>query len=359
MQYHFPVILIPALSPDDRLIHLVKELKSKFNPHIIVVNDGSDAKYNGIFQNLRQVDKCTVLEHPHNLGKGMALKTGISYFLKNFSNSAGLVTADCDGQHTPKDIDQVANALMASPDNLILGVRNFSEENIPFRSRFGNTLTRSIFKYLTGLSITDTQTGLRGIPVSYMKFLLDMSGARFEYELNMLLGCKQQGIDIKETQIETIYLDKNSSSHFNPLVDSIKIYFVFFKFLSSSLISFVVDYGLFVLFIFLLEHRIGTSAAVLWAGIISRVISSIVNYILNAKTVFKHSSARSVIRYYILSGIQMIVSAYGVTFLQNAFHGGASILKIVVDLLLSFSSFKIQNEWVFEKTKKRQKVSKA
>jgi glycosyltransferase involved in cell wall biosynthesis len=352
----FPTVLIPALNPDDRLLALVNELNSKLKPAIIVVNDGSDVDSDEIFSKLQEIPNCVVITHPTNLGKGMALKSGFAFFSENFPHSVGIVTADCDGQHTAKDIEIVGNDLLEYQNKLVLGVRNFVRKDIPFRSWFGNTLTIKSFKFLTGINISDTQTGLRGIPAMHMNFFSSLTGKRFDYELNMLLGCKQKGIEIHETKIRTIYLDHNSSSHFNPFFDSIKVYFVLLKFISSSTISFIVDYGLFIFLLFVFEKFMGTNMSVFWAVITSRVISSMVNYLLNCKTVFKSSTKNTVLRYYILASALMLTSSISVTLLNCVFHGGANFFKIIVDSFLFLASFTIQREWVFAGEGKSKKV---
>ena len=48
--------------------------------------------------------------------------------------------------------------------------------------------------------------------------------------MDMLLACKYTGRQIIEESISTVYLEGNKSSHFNPLIDSMKIYFVLFRF---------------------------------------------------------------------------------------------------------------------------------
>ena len=61
------------------------------------------------------------------------------------------------------------------------------------------------------------------------KKFLATTGERFEYETNTLIECKEQEIPIVEETIETIYIDNNSESHFNPIKDSIRIYKLMLK----------------------------------------------------------------------------------------------------------------------------------
>ncbi|MSU36619.1 MAG: hypothetical protein EXS36_16270 [Pedosphaera sp.] len=159
--------------------------------------------------------------------QGAALKTGLNHAVVEHPGSVVVVTADADGQPAPADILKVASALTAAGDgHLILGVRGFATD-VPFRSRFGNSLTRRIMKIVTGQAISDTQTGLRGIPFGFIPALLRLDPNGYDFELDMLVTCRSSGITIQEVPIATIYLNGNRSSHFNPLRDSMRIYFIF------------------------------------------------------------------------------------------------------------------------------------
>ena len=61
--------------------------------------------------------------------------------------------------------------------------------------------------------------------------ILHIDGDRFEYEINVLLDFSKRKIPIKEIEIETVYIDNNSSSHFKPIRDSFKIYKQIFKYI--------------------------------------------------------------------------------------------------------------------------------
>lgn len=158
--------VIPVYQADDRIIHLLKELLSDTKAPICVVDDGSQNKIlfqDPVFQNKR----VSLLSHAVNMGKGAALKTAFNYILVNFPTITGVVTLDADGQHTVSDALKIGEHVQTL-NSLILGVRSFSffDKNIPIKSRLGNLLTRFVWRILMGSKITDTQTGLRGIPTS-------------------------------------------------------------------------------------------------------------------------------------------------------------------------------------------------
>ena len=226
-------VLIPAYRPGPDLERLTSALLAQ-GFRVVVVNDGSGSDFDPVFATLD--DRAVVLAHNQNLGKGCALRTGIAYILRNVPECFGIVTADADGQHSPEDIARVAARLLATPSGtrLILGSRHF-EGRIPLRSRFGNTITRYVFAAATGVKLTDTQTGLRAFDLTLATQLLAIPGNRFEYELNVLLWAARQHVPIYEVAIRTVYIAGNATSHFNPLLDSIRIYRCILKFSLSSL----------------------------------------------------------------------------------------------------------------------------
>lgn len=341
-------IVIPAFNPDHKLITTVQNIAEFAFDEIIVINDGSHDSTTPIFNNIAQLTNCTVLNHAVNKGKGRALKTAFSYFVGKNENSIGIITADADGQHTPEDIKRVSQTLRGNPDDLILGVRDFTEEDIPLRSRFGNKVTKSVLSITAGMNVTDTQTGLRGIPTSFANELLQIEGERYEFEMKMILACKNYHRNVKEVTIDTIYIDENESSHFNPIIDSIKIYYVFFRFMLTSVASFIVDIGLFAVFSSILKVFMPNGFIII-ATILARVLSSMFNYFVNKKLVFKSaaSSAPSLMKYYTLAAFQMTASALGVYVIYQSVGNHEVLIKIGVDSLLFLLSFIIQKKWVF------------
>ena len=220
------VILIPAYEPEERFIKLLQELNKK-KLKVIVINDGSNSNYDEIFNEASKYSK--VLKHDINKGKGTALKTGLKYIEENIKDDYVVVTMDCDGQHTLNDALKIGKYVIENPEELVLGKRLRSNKT-PIRSRIGNGITRLIYRLKTKIDVYDTQTGLRAFSNKLIPFMLNIEGDRFEYEMNVLLQCPVNKIKIKEIDIETIYIDNNSQSHFNALRDSKRIYIEIFRF---------------------------------------------------------------------------------------------------------------------------------
>jgi len=350
-------IIIPAYEPDDRLPALLEELMSSGIGPVVVVNDGSGPEYDKYYTEAETKYGCILIKHAVNLGKGRALKNAFNYCINTWPDMIGCITADSDGQHTVECIRKCKDALIAEPDNLVLGVRDFSGDDIPWKSRFGNNITRVVCKLLTGLNIKDTQTGLRGIPLEFMKTCMSIVGERFEFETRMLVESKEK-CDITQVPIKTIYDSKeNHTTHFNPVKDSIRIYKIFggmfIKFVFSALSSSVIDLVLFSVFCGLLKGAFGTESVlyVTVATVLARIISATYNYLINYRVVFKSSAdhRKSAIRYATLAIIQGTCSAVLVTLGVKLLPAAPELLvKIVVDVVLFFISYTIQREVVYK-----------
>lgn len=228
------VVLIPAYRPSEALTELLKSLTaSRLVRAVVVVDDGSGPEFHSLFDSFSEFDEPLIIRHRENLGKGAALKTGLGHIARLFPDGIGVVTADADGQHTARDTLGIVKALGNRPGALILGVRSFGRK-VPFRCRIGNLVVVNLLSLMAGRRITDTQTGLRGIPMSFVADLLDSPCDGYEFETDMLLQCVRKNIEICEVKIETIYIDGNCSSHFDPVLDSVRICRVLLRFGASS-----------------------------------------------------------------------------------------------------------------------------
>ncbi len=353
------IVIIPMLNPDDKAKEVIDGVIAKGFDKIIVVDDGSAAEYKEPFDYARSKPECTVLVHEVNQGKGRALKTAFSYIMENEPDCKSVVTVDGDNQHKPNDIYNCVKLCAENPDALILGCRDFSGIDLPLRSKFGNNLTTFIFKAVCGVKISDTQTGLRVIPAKYLKIMTEIEGERYEYETNMLLSLKKNHIPYMQQSIETIYIEDNESSHFNPIIDSLKIYKVIFKYAFGSLASTGIDLLCFTLFLFVFNHFFASKISILLSTILARAISSIANCIYNKTMVFKSKSSMKtvLVRYYTLCVCQTAVSYFGVAGLTKLLDIGdkellVTVVKMVVDTALFFASYFIQKGWVYKEDDK-------
>jgi len=355
-------VLIPSLSPDEKLPAYVKELLAADFGLVLVVDDGSSAEYQPIFEEIAGWDRCAVTHHEVNRGKGAALRTGFEYIQKHTSLQ-GIITADSDGQHTVPDTLKLA-AELGKKRELLLGSRDFSRNNpnVPPKSRFGNRMTSGVFRVLYGQWLPDTQTGLRAFDRELIDFMLAVSGDRFEYEMNMLIQCRANKIPMRPVTIETIYHEENKGTHFHPIRDSWRIYKLllgsFFRYSAASIISFLIDYAvLSILMFWVFKDRpdvtllgIPFSFKALVATPIARLFSAPVNFLLNKNFVFRAGRDRGAVgRYIVLAVCSLAVTTLVFGFLDHFVHANILhiLLKIVIDTVMYVVNFRIQKAWVF------------
>lgn len=357
-------IVLPSLDPDKKFINVIESLLAEGFQHLVIVNDGSSPERRHFFDEAASLPGCTVLTHEVNKGKGRALKTAFTYVKESLPELRGVITIDGDGQHLTKDIIACGQRMLENEDDVVLGCRDFNLPGIPPRSVAGNKTTSRFFKVLFGIRLSDTQTGLRAIPAQFLQTFCDIEGERFEYETNMLLYMKRLGITFLEQPIATVYDPDDYSSHYNAVKDSWRITKVMlrflitgsgFRYLISSLLSFVVDNGLYHLLFSLLMGKAAAHLVSPLSQAIARVLSSLFNFTLNDRWVFRNKAehGKAFVKYYCLCIPQTLLSMVCLTALVEALKIGspglATFVKILVETLLFFISYFIQKKWVFKK----------
>jgi len=338
-------VIIPAYNPGQELIPLVEQLLLHDEiSGIIIVNDGSASSCAPIFFAVKSLSsKIAMLEHAVNLGKGAALKTGLNYVYTNFRDDVGVVTADADGQHLVEDILRVGQQLIDNPQALIMGVREFAARGkVPLRSKIGNLLTIKLFKLIVGQHVSDTQSGLRGIPFDFIPILARIPNAGYDFELNMLIVCKQTQRKICEIPIKTVYIDNNKSSHFNPVFDSLKIYFVLFRFALLSLATYALDLSIFII---LLHNGFGLFTCQL----LSRTAGVLFNYPLVKKMVFHcdEDNRYPFFKYITLVIFNGAVSLVMINFFVAKYSFAPAMVKVLVESILFLANFAIERDFIF------------
>ena len=356
-------VVLPSLNPTQILSDTVDGLLAAGFSHIVLVDDGSRAEAQRYFDSVSRHPEVTLLRHETNRGKGAAMKTAFAWLLEHRPDCSGVVTVDGDGQHHPEDALSCARQMLER-GQVVLGCRDFSQPDVPPRSRMGNRITCAVFRVFCGMKLSDTQTGLRAIPARYLPALTAVSGDRYEYETNMLLALKDQAIPYGEASIRTIYLEENRGSHFHVFRDSWKIYRLilahFFRYAVSSVVSAVADSGLFALLSVLLAAFLTGTLLNAAATVGARIISSLLNFAMNRSLVFRSAGplGRALARYYALA-LPVLAAQFLLTEgLFRLLHvgDGQTLLRTViytaVMVALFVGSYVIQHRWVFAAEKK-------
>ena len=344
------VAILPAYNPGTALLRLVAALRGRLP--LLIVNDGSEDA--AVFERLPAGEGVTVLTHAANQGKGAALKTAFRHVVEHYPDAAGVITVDADGQHLPADVLTVASRLrerISSAPAPVFGVRRF-DGAVPLRNRLGNLLTRAVVRVLLGVRLADTQTGLRGIPAPLLPALLAIPFSRYEFETEMLRTIKAARLDVEEVPIRTVYFEANRGSHFHPLLDSMRIYWVLFRHVLAGASAVAIDFGVYL-------AALALSGDVLASICLGRLFSLLVNFSLVKHFVFR--SRRRGRRQFLLYLLQVALMAFVAAQLVEALWSVGGIVpavsKLPVDLLLYPLNFVVQKWVIFRTPKHRPRCS--
>ena len=336
------ILLIPSYQPTVLCCELLEELRRADPTPIVVVDDGSGLAYQELFQRASRIADTVVLTNAVNLGKGAALKHGMNHILVNYPGCIGIVTADADGQHSARDILKVANELQACPTEAVLGCRDFKRD-VPLRSKLGNIISRYVYRFLIGLNLSDTQTGLRGIPRRLMELSLSIRSNRYEFETEQIITAKAANFKFREVPIQTVYIDHNRGSHFNPILDSFRIYFVLLRYAISSLATALADFLTF----FILTAN---GMPVLSANMSARAVALWIQFMLLKRYVFKSKAGLSIfaayVAYVFFTGY--VSSAMQVQFTEQVVNSPL-LAKILVELVIWIFNFMFLRDIIFRR----------
>jgi len=335
-------IIIPSYQPDDVLVDLLGQLVARlkdqpYMAHLIVVDDGSDNRHSReVLSSLAKFQNLTLLWHASNKGKGAAIKTGLAYAVEKDLDF--VVTADDDGQHAIDDILSILNHTIET-NGFVIGSRQF-DENTPLRSRVGNSLTALLFRVLFKTRLSDTQTGLRGIPKRLFPSLLRIAQDRYEYEFQSLVDiCKVE--DIVEVQITTIYEEGNPSSHFRPIIDSALIYLVLFRYSFVTLCVAALDIAGF----FVLSKLVSPSLAFICVRAITVMIYFffVRNYVFKSNSDFMGQS----VKFFLLVMTNIFLVGFAISSIERAFSISVPVIYILSTLILFGFNFMVQRYVIF------------
>ena len=203
-------VVIPAFQAAATIGDVVARTRAAIpQAEIIVVDDGSS---DGTGDEGRRRG-ATLVTHPRNRGKGVALRTGIA---RACANDADLiVTLDADGQHPPEEIPRLLAPLAEGRADLVLGARR-RDGVMPLSRRFTNWLSATLASRIAGQRLHDAQTGFRAF-TRVVAERIQPVGDRYEFEANFLLDALRAGYQVASVEVPTIY---GPRSHFRSWTDS-------------------------------------------------------------------------------------------------------------------------------------------
>ena len=242
-------------------------------------------------------------------------------------------------------------AAIERPDSLVIGVRDFSLDTVPFKSKAGNKITRLMFKWLFNKDITDTQTGLRAISPNIVDKLLAVSGSRYNYELKCLITCCEENIPIVEVPIKTIYIENNKESRFNPVKDSFIIYKEFINYYLRLFIPYLISLLVFLIVFYFMNSNNDLKAIII-ANIIAGIINIVTNIIMNYRNIYKHNSLGNNLVYILKKVLKIFIAGFFIYICYNLLNINLLLSKVLVDIILTIIIFLIFRNVGFKNEKK-------
>ena len=132
-------------------------------------------------------------------------------------------------------------------------------------------------------------------------------------------------------------------------MEIINKYKTIITYLVSSLLSFVVDLLAFSIVLYFLKDKF--SESILISSYIARSISSIFNYVVNKKLVFKNNvkkNFKAFIEYFVLVIVNITISGTLVTKIYKYIHYNATFIKALVDGLIFLVNYFLQKYVIFK-----------
>ena len=230
-------IVIPVYNHERRVAGVVAAAKELPFP-VIVVDDGST---DGTYEQIRHFTDIQILRHRENRGKGAALLTGFAA-AADFADWAA--TVDADGQHAPRDVLKLWDAVTNLPEKsisaespanwmgkgdpnpqrpLIVGLRKeMTGPDVPWTSRFGRSFSNFWVRLAGGPKVLDSQCGMRLYPLPE-SLHMGVQARRFQFEVEILVRAHWQDHPILEVPIGVVYQPgAERISHFRPFIDFLR-----------------------------------------------------------------------------------------------------------------------------------------
>lgn len=218
-------VIIPAYNADATLKLLLARLLEFAPKHdIIVIDDGSSDGTPTCLNTLQRsstaeaakLSGVELIIHPHNKGKGAALKSGFKLALQK--GYEAVITIDADGQHDPKYIPALADILDTGHYDIVVGSRRNEFSRMSFARFLSNSITTTVVSILAGTKIADSQSGYRIIRSAVLKSV-KLKTSRYQMESELLIKAARQGFRIGSLEIKNI---PGNTSHISHLKDTLR-----------------------------------------------------------------------------------------------------------------------------------------
>jgi glycosyltransferase involved in cell wall biosynthesis len=215
--------LIPAYNEAATIADVVRGVQP-FVSQVLVVDDGSidstgdEARAAG----------ARVVAHATNLGKGQAVRTGLTHLLS--SDVTHVILLDGDMQHLPDESPRLLDAARATGADVVIGERRFDPAGMPASRYHANRIGSRALSSFVGVPVDDTQCGFRVFRAEALR-KMRLSARGYDIETEMLIKLRRLGGRVASVPVSAVYNRRRSK--LRPIRDTTRTCFlaVYYRFL--------------------------------------------------------------------------------------------------------------------------------
>jgi glycosyltransferase involved in cell wall biosynthesis len=217
------VALIPAFNEARTIAAVVEGVRAAVD-RVIVVDDGSTDGTG----DMARAAGAEVAAHTVNLGKGQAVRTGLSRVFEGAFTHVLLL--DGDLQHLPQEASSLLAEAATGGADVVIGERRFERTRMPASRYHANRIGSRVLSWFVGLPVHDTQCGFRVFRVDTLR-RLRLRATGYEIETEMLVKVRRRGGRVAAVPITAVY--HQHGSKLRPVRDTTRTCFlaVYYRFL--------------------------------------------------------------------------------------------------------------------------------
>jgi glycosyltransferase involved in cell wall biosynthesis len=188
------VIIIPAFNEEVTIGEVIRQIPRNVTEDVkvLVIDDGST---DNTADKARRAGADKTVSFIRNRGLAIAFKKGLAVAIEMGADI--IVNIDADGQYDPQEIAALVKPVVEGEADIVLGSRFKGWiEYMPKRNRLGNALATQVTSFLSGLRISDAQTGFRALSREAALRLNIISN--YTYTQEMIIQAAQKGLTIIE-----------------------------------------------------------------------------------------------------------------------------------------------------------------
>jgi glycosyltransferase involved in cell wall biosynthesis len=208
-------VLIPCYNGGASAEKFLTEVKAAVDSsQVLIVDDGSDEKTKTFLANLG----LEVLTMPQNVGKGIALRSGLLELKSKGVDQ--VISMDCDGQHLLSEVSRFWKSTSFNEAGIVVGCRPFKINEMPFARILSNKITTVMVGFKAGCLVYDSQCGYRMYNLKQIvEEDLPLTGA-YQWESEVIIKIAKRGCKIKKIDVSAVYEDE--VSHIHPIRDIVR-----------------------------------------------------------------------------------------------------------------------------------------